>query len=56
VARESGAHRLVLFHHDPAHDDAEIDRMLTHARAGVADCGVEEVIAAAEGLTISLGR
>jgi phosphoribosyl 1,2-cyclic phosphodiesterase len=56
VARESGAHRLVLFHHDPAHDDAELDRMLTHARAAVADCGVAEVIAAAEGMTISLAR
>jgi phosphoribosyl 1,2-cyclic phosphodiesterase len=56
VARESGAHRLVLFHHDPAHDDAEIDRMLTHARASVADCGIDEVLAAAEGLTISLGH
>ncbi|MCU1374335.1 MAG: fold metallo-hydrolase [Actinomycetia bacterium] len=56
VARESGAHRLVLFHHDPAHDDAEVDRMLAHARAAAADCGIEEVIAAAEGLTISLDK
>jgi hypothetical protein len=45
-----------LFHHDPAHDDAELDRMLDHARAAAADCGVEEVIAAAEGLTITLDR
>ena len=52
VARESGARRLVLFHHDPAHDDAEVDRMLRHAEAVA---GVEEVIAAAEGLTIALG-
>jgi len=56
VARESGAHRLVLFHHDPSHDDGEIDRMLEHARAGVSGCGVDEVIAAAEGLSISLER
>jgi phosphoribosyl 1,2-cyclic phosphodiesterase len=56
VARESRAHRLVLFHHDPAHDDADVDRMLDHARASLANCGVEEVIAAAEGLTISLGH
>jgi phosphoribosyl 1,2-cyclic phosphodiesterase len=56
VARESGTHRLVLFHHDPAHDDGDVDRMLDHARAAVADCGVQEVIAAAEGLTISLGK
>jgi len=52
VARESGARRLVLFHHDPGHDDAEVDRMLQHVQA---DAGVDEVIAAAEGLTISLG-
>jgi ribonuclease BN (tRNA processing enzyme) len=56
VARESGAHRLVLFHHDPAHDDVEVDRMLDHAREAVKGCGVDEVIAAAEGLTISLDR
>ena len=52
VARESGAHRLVLFHHDPAHDDAEVDRMLEHVGALAQ---VDEVIAAAEGLTIALG-
>jgi phosphoribosyl 1,2-cyclic phosphodiesterase len=52
VAREAGVRRLVLFHHDPSHDDAEVDRMLRH----VEDiAGVDEVIAAAEGLTISLG-
>ena len=56
VARESGAHRLVLFHHDPAHDDEELDRMLDHARAAVAGSGVDEVIAAAEGLSISLDK
>jgi phosphoribosyl 1,2-cyclic phosphodiesterase len=52
VARASGAHRLALFHHDPAHDDAEVDRMLGHVGA-IAQ--VDEVIAAAEGLTIALG-
>lgn len=56
VARESGARRLVLFHHDPAHSDADIDRMLDHARRALAGGGVEEVLAAAEGLTISLTR
>jgi phosphoribosyl 1,2-cyclic phosphodiesterase len=56
VAKATGAHRLVLFHHDPGHDDADVDRMLAHARAAAAGSGVEEVLAAAEGLTISLGR
>ena len=32
VARESGARRLTLFHHDPAHTDKQVDRMLSHAR------------------------
>ena len=35
VAREAGAKRLALFHHDPAHTDDEIDRMLA-ARRGLA--------------------
>ena len=56
VATEAGARRLVLFHHDPAHDDAEVDRIVQHARAAVAGGPVAEVLAAAEGLTISLGR
>jgi phosphoribosyl 1,2-cyclic phosphodiesterase len=56
VAREAGVHRLVLFHHDPAHDDAEVDRMLHRAEDLLADCGVDEVIAAAEGLTVNFDR
>jgi phosphoribosyl 1,2-cyclic phosphodiesterase len=54
VAVAAGVKRLVLFHHDPSHDDAELDRMLAHARAAIAGTAVEEVVAAAEGLTISL--
>lgn len=56
VAVAAGVRRLVLFHHDPAHDDDELDRMLAHARAAVAGTSVEEVVAAAEGLTISLSH
>ena len=56
VAVAAGVRRLVLFHHDPAHDDAELDRMLVHARDVVAGTSVEEVVAAAEGLTISLSH
>jgi phosphoribosyl 1,2-cyclic phosphodiesterase len=56
VAKTAGVRRLVLFHHDPAHDDDDVDRMLVHARDGVAGSGIEEVLAAAEGLTISLGH
>jgi phosphoribosyl 1,2-cyclic phosphodiesterase len=54
VARVAGAKRLVLFHHDPAHSDADVDQLLAHARQAAAGTCVEEVIAAYEGLTISL--
>jgi phosphoribosyl 1,2-cyclic phosphodiesterase len=32
LALRAGAERLILFHHDPNHDDAEIDAMLAEAR------------------------
>lgn len=53
VARQAGARRLALFHHDPWHDDRQVE----HLRAGVdlmaPDLGVTEVLAAAEGVTIA---
>lgn len=55
VAREAGAKRLALFHHDPAHDDAAIDGLLAHARSLAEPSGLVEVIAASEGLTVSFG-
>jgi phosphoribosyl 1,2-cyclic phosphodiesterase len=54
VARESGARRLVLFHHDPAHSDQTLDRLLDEARDLPDAAGVDEVLAAAEGLEITL--
>jgi len=33
LAAMAGAKQLVTFHHDPAHDDAELDAMLADARA-----------------------
>ena len=56
VARESGAKRLALFHHDPSHGDDFVDGLLLSARASARGCGIEEVLAASEGLTISLDR
>lgn len=56
VARESGAKRLALFHHDPSHTDDDVDRLLEGARASAAGCGIDEVVAAYEGLTISFDR
>jgi phosphoribosyl 1,2-cyclic phosphodiesterase len=55
VAREAGVRRLALFHHDPSHSDADIDRLLDGARTRGASLGLTEVIAASEGLTLALG-
>ncbi len=49
LAGLAGARRLVTFHHDPAHDDADLDAMLADARATAAD-GVE-VLPGTEGST-----
>jgi phosphoribosyl 1,2-cyclic phosphodiesterase len=53
VATEGRARRLVLFHHDPAHDDDVLDGLLAQVRAAAEGGPVTEVIAASEGLTIS---
>jgi phosphoribosyl 1,2-cyclic phosphodiesterase len=55
VAKEAGAHRLALFHHDPTHHDEAVDEMLAHARRLAAGTGVDEVMAAHEGLVVSFG-
>jgi len=49
LARMARAARLVTFHHDPAHDDRELDAMLNEAR-GRAD-GTLEVLPGREGQT-----
>jgi phosphoribosyl 1,2-cyclic phosphodiesterase len=56
VAKEAAARRLVLFHHDPAHDDNELDRLLAGARKAGRSCGVTDILSAAEGLSITLDR
>lgn len=56
VAREAGARCLALFHHHPDHDDDQIDRLLAGARRTAERLGVDEVIAAAEGTTVSFER
>ena len=55
VAGEAGARRLVMFHHDPAHTDTQIDRMLEQAQQVAADNYALEVGAASEGMTVDLG-
>jgi phosphoribosyl 1,2-cyclic phosphodiesterase len=54
VAVESGARRLCLFHHDPAHSDEQIDAMLDNARRLGSKHGLGDVCAAAEGHAFDL--
>lgn len=56
VAREAGVKLLCLFHHDPAHGDDAVDRMLDRALAAGNGTGApSEIVAAAEGLTVCVG-
>jgi len=54
IAREVGARQLVLFHHDPSHDDAAVDRQLARARELAGDR--VPVSAAREGERLTPGR
>ena len=54
VARESGARRLVLFHHDPAHSDDDLLSIENVASDYAAHIGAPEVTAGYEGLEIEL--
>lgn len=50
IALESGAKELVLFHHDPDHDDACVDGIVESAREHF-----PSVVAASEGMQMSIG-
>jgi len=52
VAREAGARKLVLFHHDPAHGDDQLDLLERVAQDNAAHINAPEVIAAHEGLEL----
>ena len=55
LALDANVGKLVLFHHDPNHDDQMIDKMVEHARAFVAKSGKSlDVDAAREGAEILL--
>ena len=55
LAAEVGCRRLMLFHHEPEHDDAAMDALVAEARGYAADAAPGLVVdAAAEGLTIAL--
>lgn len=49
IAQEAGVGRLVLFHHDPDHDDAYVDSLLAQARAKF-----PATLAAAEGMVLEI--
>ena len=56
LALDADVGKLLLFHHDPNHDDEMIDKMVEHARALAAKSGKPlEVEAAREGAEILLG-
>jgi len=55
VAVAAGVKRLALFHHDPSHDDAFMERFEGAARARAAAAGgTTEVFAAREGMELEL--
>jgi phosphoribosyl 1,2-cyclic phosphodiesterase len=54
IAAQAGVRRLALFHHDPGHDDVLIDSLLLEAREKAARTSIGEVLAASEGLSLSL--
>ena len=55
LARDARVRKLVLFHHDPTHDDAKIDNMLKEARELAEKTGQSlEVEAAREGAELAL--
>ncbi len=56
LALQAGVKKLILFHHDPDHDDRKIDAFVKHARALVKKQKAKlKVEAAREGMTIELG-
>ncbi len=55
TAIAAGVKQLFLFHHDPAHDDARVSRMVAHARELAARQNSALIIEAArEGLEVPL--
>ena len=55
VAMEAGAKRLALFHHDPTHDDAQVQRMEASSQARASALRSElQVFSAAEGMELYL--
>jgi phosphoribosyl 1,2-cyclic phosphodiesterase len=57
LAMAARAKQLALFHHDPLHSDAQMDRIVTEARnrAREGSCRLE-IFAAEEGSTVQIGN
>lgn len=55
VAAEAGVRHLFLFHHDPTHSDAQLDRIVDGARRAPGAGRLASVVAAAEGMVLDLG-
>ena len=54
-AADAAVKRLVLFHHEPEHGDAEMDALLDGARRQIKQRSqAVEVLAAREGMTLTL--
>jgi len=54
VAREAGARRLALFHHDPTHDDAALDAIGLAAERSELGGTLETIFMAKEGTSVEL--
>jgi ribonuclease BN (tRNA processing enzyme) len=55
VAVQAAARRVALFHHEPTHADADIDRMVEYSRRRAGDVGSQvEIFGAAEGKELVL--
>jgi len=56
VCQAAGVKCLALFHHAPDRSDSEVDTMLAGARALAKEQGTLDIVAAYEGLDLTLGR
>jgi ribonuclease BN (tRNA processing enzyme) len=55
LAAEAGVKKLMLFHHEPEHDDGALDELVAAARRLAQRRGAPtEVVAAQDGLQLSL--
>ncbi len=55
TAQQANVKRLVLFHHDPSHSDADLDDIVAKARAWIQARGLAlSCVGAAEGMQLGL--